>query len=199
MPQSKLDEAIARFDALNAQDPNMELSDGIPLPKEMLYAQRMTKMLSRYVPDASEELQLAVRCQHIQRWKIPRSDYPMTKPGYHQWRNALKTFHAGVARNVLQETGYAEDKINRVCALVAKTLPSSDAEAQILEDVIVLVFLEHYLEQFIHTHSDYDASKFEEILNKSLMKISEKARLSIFTMLSLPENLQATVNRLMAR
>ncbi len=186
-------EAIAAFDALNAQDPSEEVVEGQTQPKELLYAERMSAMLRRYAPDASEALQLAVRCQHIQRWKIPRSSYPMTKPGYHQWRNALKAFHADVARKVLVAAGYDDMTIERVCALVKKSLPAADAEAQTLEDVVVLVFLENYLESFVAGHSDYDAEKFADILNKTFRKTSLQARAAVKQMIVLPADLKPLV------
>ncbi|WP_141765682.1 DUF4202 domain-containing protein, partial [Hymenobacter coccineus] len=31
------------------------------------------------------------------RWAIPRHDFPMDRPGYHQWRNTLKKYHAELA------------------------------------------------------------------------------------------------------
>ena len=67
--------AIARFDAANADDPTTEVFQGAVYPKELLYAQRMTTWLDKLAPDASEALRLAVRCQHIQRWTIPRHTY----------------------------------------------------------------------------------------------------------------------------
>ncbi len=62
----RFQQANAAFDALNAQDPSHEVFDGQARPKELLYAERMSAMLKRYAPDASEALQLAARCQHIQ-------------------------------------------------------------------------------------------------------------------------------------
>ncbi len=194
--QSKFDQAIARFDAFNALDPNLEEAAGKSQPKELLYAQRMTEMLKRYSAEASEALLLAARCQHIGRWKTPRSDYPMTKPGYHQWRNALKSFHADTARDILNELAYDATIIDHVCALVKKELPRSNIEAQTLEDVIVLVFLEHYLEQFVATHSDYEQAKFVDILVKSLMKTSKEAHQFILAMTSIPTALAPLVKQL---
>jgi len=81
--------AIAAFDKANAEDPNQEMFDGNSYPKELLYAQRMSEMQQRYAPEASEAVKLAVRAQHIQRWKIPRNNYPMDKPGYMLWRTGL--------------------------------------------------------------------------------------------------------------
>ena len=186
----RFDQAIASFDALNKQDPSLEDAEGGTYPKEFLYSERMSAMLKRYVPEASEALQLAARCQHIQRWKIARASYPMTKAGYYQWRTELKSFHADIARQVLADAGYDDATVARVCALVKKALPADDAEAQILEDVVVLVFLESYLEQFVASHADYDAAKFADILNKTLRKTSAKARSAAQTMITLPAGLR---------
>lgn len=193
---SQFDQAITHFDAFNALDPNLEEVAGTNQPKELVYAHRMTEMLKRYSPDASEALLLAARCQHIGRWKTPRSDYPMTKPGYHQWRNALKAFHADTARNILSELAYDTATIDHVCALVKKELPRTNSEAQTLEDVIVLVFLEHYLAQFVATHSDYEEAKFIDILVKSLRKTSSQAHQFILSMTTLPDALAPLVKKL---
>ena len=75
MPQERYSAAIAAFDQANAEDPNQEVVDGKEYPKELLYARRMSEMQQRYAPDASEAVRLAVRAQHIQRWKIPRGNY----------------------------------------------------------------------------------------------------------------------------
>ena len=178
--------AIAGFDALNNQDPNHEIVNGKTYPKELLYAERMSAMLKRYAADASETLQLAARCQHIQRWKIARASYPMTKPGYHQWRRELKDFHAETAQAVLLETGYDAITINRVCSLIRKENLHTDTDAQTLEDVIVLVFVESYLAQFVATHSGYDEAKFTGILRKTLRKMSANGRQAALNMISPP-------------
>ncbi len=68
--QNRFNRAIALFDKLNSKDPNREVIDGKEQPKELLYAHRVTTMLKSYVRNPSEILQLAARCQHIQRWKI---------------------------------------------------------------------------------------------------------------------------------
>jgi hypothetical protein len=195
----RFEQAIASFDALNRQDPSLEDTEGETCPKEFVYSQRMSAMLKRYAPDASEALQLAARCQHIQRWKIARASYPMTKAGYYQWRTELKSFHADIASQVLAEVGYDQATVERVCALVRKALPPADAEAQTLEDVVVLVFLESYLAQFVASHADYDAVKFSDILNKTLRKISPKARGAAQTMLDLPAGLRPMIVSLLTQ
>lgn len=188
----RFETAMAQFDALNSEDPNQTVEDGLPHPKELLYAERMTKRLAAFAPDASEALQLAARCQHIQRWKIPRSEYPKDRIGYKRWRNALMQFHAQTAGSVLQETGYDEDTINRVQHLVKKKGLKSDAETQTLEDVICLVFLEHYALDFAQQHT---AEKVLKILQKTWIKMSSAGQQAAFE-LALPDAVRDLLEQL---
>ncbi|MCB1533149.1 MAG: DUF4202 family protein, partial [Rhodoblastus sp.] len=87
---SRLDQVLAAIDAANSGDPTLE--DG--KPAAMLYGRRMSERLAVFAPDASDLLKIAIRGQHIERFAIPRADYPMDKPGYFRWRNALKERHA---------------------------------------------------------------------------------------------------------
>ena len=105
--------AIERFDEENGRDPNSEVDGGVPHPRELLYARRLTEWVLRLVPEASESLRLAARCQHICRWMIPRETYPMTRAGYLRWRNDLKQFHAKKSEAILREAGYGEEMIAR--------------------------------------------------------------------------------------
>jgi hypothetical protein len=165
-------EAIRLFDAANSEDPNLETGDdGQPIAKELLYAQRMTACLSRVVPDAPEAVQLAARCQHIRRWSIPRQDFPMTRSGYHQWRNTLKKYHAELAGQLMQQAGYEPDMIERVQQLVQKLRLKDDPEVQLLEDVICLVFLEYYFLPFAAQHPE---DKVIEIVQKTWPKMTAR-------------------------
>ena len=183
--QNRCNHALALFDELNRKDPNREFINGKEEPKELIYAQRVTKMLKSYVPNPSEILQLAARCQHIQRWKIERKSFPMTKPGYHQWRTSLRKLHAETAETVLREVGYEKSVIDRVCALVKKEELKTDVESQALEDVVVLVFIENYLKEFINKHADFDEIKIMNIVDKSLCKMTAKGRQTALTMIKL--------------
>jgi hypothetical protein len=140
-----LSAAIERFDAANAEDPNLETVDGVWQPRELLYAQRLTDWLLNLAPDASDALRLAARCQHICRWTIPRETYPMTKPGYLRWRNDLKNFHAQKAGEILGEAGADKDLIKKVQELNLKKNFPSDPDSRHLEDALCLVFLEFQL------------------------------------------------------
>jgi len=192
---TRFNNTIAAFDALNAQDPNLLTINGVDLPKELVYAQRMSEMLERYTPSASEALKLAAHCQHIQRWKSPRSDFPMTKQGYMQWRGQLKNFHAEVASQVLKHHDYDEATIAKVCSLLKKENLSSDTDMQTLEDVIVLAFLEHDLEEFVQKHGDYSEEKFITILRKSYLKMSLNGRAAAMSIIKLPPHLLPVVQK----
>jgi hypothetical protein len=164
--------AIIAFDAYNEQDPNRETFNGIAYPKELLYARRMSQRLLQYAPDADEAVKLAAHAQHIGRWEIPRSKYPMDKKGYLQWRNEEKTHHAKIAEAVLMTCGYSSEIIDQVKFLLLKKELFTNVKTQLLEDVICLVFIEYYLEEFTAKHPD---EKVVDILRKTLKKMSPKA------------------------
>jgi hypothetical protein len=141
----RFEAALRRFDEENARDPNIEQVAGVVRPRELIYAQWLTEWVLRLCPEASEPLRLAARCQHLCRWVVPRNSYPMTRAGYLKWREGLKHFHAQKAGDILREVGYPEDVIARVRSLNLKQDLPRDAEAQVLEDALCLVFLEHQL------------------------------------------------------
>ncbi len=137
--------ALRRFDEENARDPNTETVDGITQPSELLYARRLHDWVLNLAPDASQELRLAARSQHIRRWMIPRSKYSMDRAGYLKWRNDLKKFHAETSGAILRELGVPEESITRVQALNLKKDFPRDPESRVLEDALCLVFLEFQL------------------------------------------------------
>jgi hypothetical protein len=166
-------EAIQLIDKANNQDPNKEIHEGKECSKEFLYSQRMSAWLSRLAPEASEELQLAARTQHICRWTIPRKSYPMDRKGYLMWRTELKQFHAQKAEEILSATGYDQDTIDRVRSLILKQRLKTDPESQTLEDVVCLVFLDNYFGDFAAKHR---SEKVVVILRKTWNKMSELGR-----------------------
>lgn len=169
----RFESALRRFDEENSRDPNHEAVDGIPHPRELLYAQRLVNRVLRLCPGASEELRLAARCQHICRWEIPRQSYPMTRAGYLQWRATLKKFHAQKAGDILREAGYPEEVIRRVQDLNLKKHFPDDPEARVLEDALCLVFLEFQLADLAARTAE---DKTINALQKSWQKMTEAAR-----------------------
>lgn len=166
---SRFDDAIAAMDAAHAQDPNQITLDGKLLAAELRYAQRMSEMLMAVYPDASEELQLAARCQHIRRWELARADYPEGRAGYLQWRTEEKRRHAVLAAEILRDAGYEDEVAQRVGQLVRKERLKQDADAQRLEDVACLVFLEDHLADFAPKHSE---AKVLDVIVKTWPKMS---------------------------
>ena len=171
----RFQKAISLIDKANLEDPNKEVLDGKIYPKELIYSNRMTSWLDRLNPSASEELKIATRAQHIERWKIPRGKYPLDRDGYRKWRKELMDFHAGRVGDIMAESGYDENSISRVKSLIKKELFKTDPESQMLEDVVCLVFLENYFSDFSKDHMD-DSEKINRIIKKTWNKMSEKGR-----------------------
>jgi len=170
---SRLTAALETIDAANSADPNRVTVDGASQAAELVYGRRMTEMLERIDPEASEALRLAVRAQHIRRWEVPRDSYSMDRPGYLRWRKQLGRKHAEWTGEILARCGYGEDEIARVGALIRKENLRRDPEAQALEDVAALVFLAHYADAFAAKHAP---DKVVSILAKTLAKMSERGK-----------------------
>ncbi|TYP72206.1 DUF4202 domain-containing protein [Aquimarina intermedia] len=170
---SKIKLAYQHIDRENAEDPNKETINDLPVAKELVYGQRMTEALMQYFPEASEALKLAARAQHICRWQIPRDRFPMDRTGYLQWRTDLKKFHADKASSILYQLGYDKEVIERVSFLIQKKKLKRDEETQCLEDTICLVFLQYYFEDFLTKHTD---DKIISILQKTWAKMSPRGQ-----------------------
>ena len=186
--------AVERFDAANGEDPNREFADGVEQPKELVYARRMTARLDRFRPDAPEAVRLAARCQHIRRWTIPRTDYAAGREGYRRWRTELARFHADTAGAILRDVGYGDEVVARVGSLLRKERLKADPDVQLLEDVICLVFVEHYLAGFAPKH---DEETLAGVLRKTWRKMSEDGRRAALA-LDLPADLRSLVERAVA-
>lgn len=170
MSDTIFQKAIQLIDQANSKDPNIEVFEGVEYPKEVLYAERMTKVLNGFYPNASEALQIAVRCQHICRWESPRSSYEMNRTGYLLWRKDLKKFHAKKASEILESVGFDNEIIEKVAFLLQKKQLKRNEETQVLEDVACLVFLEYYFEPFA---AKYEEEKLIDIVQKTWRKMSE--------------------------
>jgi hypothetical protein len=168
----RLDEALRRFDEANAQDPNTEMVNGQPAPKELIYGQRMSACLAAFAPDAPETVKLAARAQHIRRWEVPRSSYPEGRAGYLKWRTDLYKRHADIAAGIMGDVGYDDETIERVRTLLRKRGLKTDPDVQLMEDVICLVFLEHYFHDFAPKHHE---EKLIPIVQKTWNKMTEQA------------------------
>ncbi|GAA6161466.1 hypothetical protein NBRC116589_36400 [Ruegeria sp. HU-ET01832] len=172
------------IDAANAQDPNLE--DG--QPAALLYGQRMTAELDRLFPNASDPLQIAARGQHVERWKLARSEYPEGRAGYLAWRKAQAVHHAEVVAGLMELSEYGAGDIEAAERMLRKQGIKRDDEVQALEDVICFVFLKWYFAPFAAKHS---AEKIQSIVEKTARKMSDEGRTRVLTEFDLPKELAA--------
>lgn len=183
--------AFARIDAANGDDPTMIMIEGQERPYAVFYGERMSAWLGKLVPDAGDSLSIAVRAQHICRFYIARNAYPMDKPGYFAWRNALKDHHASLAAGIMAEVGYSDDDIARTRSIIRKERLKRDPDSQALEDCACLVFLENEFVGFASKHPD---DKVVDIVAKTWVKMSSAGQALAVEMLpALPEHLQKLV------
>jgi len=168
----RLRRALAAIDAANAGDPHRLRVRGESRPKELAHAELVSEWVARLAPDPGEALLLAARAHHLRRWAIPRSEYPAGRRGYLRWRRALQVLHAREVAAILTAEGYDESTIRRVQDLVQKKHLGRDAEVQILEDALCLVFLETQLHDL---GAQLDDEKLLGVLRKTLRKMSPDA------------------------
>lgn len=166
-------EVIARIDEANAADPERETDSTGEHPAALLYGQRMSAELVRFRPDASELLRIAVRGQHIERWKKPRASYPEGREGYLTWRRDLGRYHADRVAGIMREAGYPEADAERVARIIRKEGIKRDPEVQALEDVACLVFMRWYFAGFAPGH---DPEKVFHIVARTARKMSPDGR-----------------------
>jgi hypothetical protein len=176
MHSERFGEAMRRIEAACGDDPQRLVVDGVEQPAGLVYSRRMTAWLDRIEPGASEELRIAAAAQHIRRWDLPRGSFPMDREGYLQWRTMLGRHHANVTGEIMRACGYDERTVERVGDLLMKKRLKADAEAQRLEDVSCLVFLEYELAGFLAQHADYSEEKLLRILSRTWKKMSDVGR-----------------------
>lgn len=176
---SRLEKAFELFDNYNKQDPNIFEWEGKMYPAEYFYGLQLYNWVKKLDGEASETLLLAARSAHIGRWKSPRENYPMGKPGYYKWRTELSKFHAETAGSLMQEAGYTEAEILAVQSIIRKEQLRTNYEVQIMEDALCLVFLQFQYDEFIAKHDD---EKVIRILQKSWGKMNEQGRSAALTL-----------------
>ena len=198
MDITRLEAVIQDVDQANAADPRLEVAAGISRPKEVVYSERMTECLLQIYPLASEVLQIAARAQHICRWQIPRGDYPLGREGYNAWRIACRAQHAAIISSIMARHGFAAEETAHVADFVSKKRLKSDPESQALENVVGVVFVRHYLRDFIADHAHYDEAKLSDILRKTFRKMDRVGHDAVM-LLDLPPATQAIIGRALDR
>lgn len=191
-------DALARarelVDAAHAADPNRAPGDR---PAELVYADRMEAWVARVAPDAAPLLRLAARCQHLERWSVPRATFPEGRAGYLKWRQSLYVKQAARAKELLLKAGVSDADAAEVATWVSKTALRANPGSQALEDAACLVFLENEIEAFAAQHADYPREKFVAILRKTWAKMSPRAR-ELALALALPPAIAGLVREAVA-
>ena len=166
-------EASALIDNAHTADPK-RTADG--RSAELVYADNMERWIALVVPEATPILRLAARCQHLERWSVPRANFPLDKPGYHAWRKSLYKIQAERARTLLLQAGVPGPEADEVAVWVSKTGLKTNPGTQALEDAACLVFLENEIPGFATQHPDYTPEKFIDIIRKTWRKMSPRAQ-----------------------
>ncbi|MGO1535022.1 MAG: DUF4202 domain-containing protein, partial [Halomonas sp.] len=89
-----------------------------------------------------------VRAQHLQRWLVPRAEYPEGRVGYLTWRRDQSIRAGDTTAQLMLEAGYSDKDANRAAKIIGKKGLGRDADVQALEDCACLVFLENYFADF---------------------------------------------------
>ncbi|WP_245844438.1 DUF4202 domain-containing protein [Nibricoccus aquaticus] len=139
---------------------------------ELVYADRVEAWVAKLVPNGPAVLRLGARCQHLERWSVPRASYPEGKVGYLMWRRFLYTKQADRAQELLLKAGVSEAEAAEVATWVSKSGLKMNAGTQALEDAACLVFLENEIADFAAQHADYTREKFVDIIRKTWKKMS---------------------------
>lgn len=182
------DNARQLIDEAHAADPTLT-ADG--RPAELVYGERVQAWVVRLVPDASEHLKLAARCQHLERWQTPRLTFPAGKSGYLQWRRLLYVKQAERAREIMLAAGVPAAEADEAARWISKTDLKTDPGTQALQDAAVLVFLENEISEFAAQHAEYTQEKFIDIIRKTWRKLSPAGKTAALSL-----NLSAPISAL---
>jgi len=194
MAAQNYEAAISLIDEAHAQDPNITIVDGESIPYELHYARKMSQYLTLRAPDASPILKVAIRAQHFRRWEVPRDSYPMTKPGYLNWRSFLKKRQAELASAICVGCNFTSEEAEEVAKLIRKEDLKQNEETQVLEDVACLVFLDDQFEAFEKGH---DEEKIISILRKTWGKMSDRGH-ELALQIPMSESSKALVGKALA-
>ncbi|MGV3704567.1 MAG: DUF4202 domain-containing protein [Arcticibacter sp.] len=168
---TRLEQAFELFDEYNKQCPEQITWNDQIYPAEYFYAVELYNWVKKLQPDANEFLLLASRSQHIGRWEIARTQYPEGRTGYLNWRSDLGKFHAAKAGELLEQAGYSAEEIERVQQIIRKQRLKLDADVQVIENALCLVFLEFQFDDLISKLSE---EKMINVLRKTWKKMSEE-------------------------
>jgi hypothetical protein len=187
--------AHTRMNSLNAADPSLVETPSGPRPRELVMAERLERWVHLVVRARAERLEpgapagdvatpdtaatpsiplrLAARGQHLERWKVPRSEYEPGRIGYLRWRKELSHRHAERVAEILRSEGFDEETISATTAIVRKESLTQNPDTRAMEDALCLSFLEHEFSEFAAKHPE---DQVVGIVRKTWQKMSPLAR-----------------------
>ena len=98
----------------------------------------------------------------------------------------------------MARNGYTASDIARVAMMIRKEQLKKDRDSQALENVVDVVFVEHYFDDFLAKYSGYDDDKIIDIVGKTLRKMSPKGH-QVALALDLPERTRRLVTAAVER
>jgi hypothetical protein len=163
---------LAALDTLHAEDPRRVEVEGESVPLELWHAGRMSAWLEQLEASPDELMRLAVRGQHLQRWQVPRRDYPEGRVGYLTWRRDQGQRAGETTARLMQEAGYSAEQAEEVKRMIRKQGLGRDPGTQAVEDCACLVFLENYFADF---SKQIDHDHLIRIVQMTWKKMSPRA------------------------
>jgi hypothetical protein len=171
-PDTPFHQTITALDALHAEDPRRVEVDGESLPMELWHGRRMSDWLETLHEAPDELVQLAVRGQHLQRWQVPRGEYPEGRVGYLTWRRDQGKRAGETTAALMIEAGYSAEEADKVARMIRKQGLGRDEGTQAVEDCACLVFLENYFGDF---SKQIDHDHLIRIVQMTWKKMSPRA------------------------
>lgn len=182
---TRFERAVAALYAVHNEDPRRVPGD---IPLSVRYHDHLGGWVERLDSGAPDEVRLAARCQHIERWLLPRSEYPQGRVGYRSWRVKLAQMHAQRAQTILADVGYGPETTARVGDLLLKKYLGRDPHAQLLEDAVCLTFIELEFVDFARKHvaspGGAGVPKVVSIVRKTWGKMSERGHVEAHALLA---------------
>ena len=172
MSDTPYSRTLAALDALHAEDPRRVEVAGESVPRELWHAGRMSAWLERLHDRPDELMRLAVGGQPLQRWQVPRSDYPEGRVGYLTWRRDQGQRAGETTGGLMREAGFDDAAAEAVQRMIRKQGLGRDPGAQAVEDCACLVFLENYFGDFA---KQIDHDHLIRIVQMTWKKMSPKA------------------------
>lgn len=169
----RFSQAIAAFESIGKADPRTIKLDGMDLPRQIGEARALLRLVLELEPSPSEALLLACHCQHLGRFKYPRTEFPPDRAGYKSWRVEAARRSSMEAAAILESLGCDSALIAQVVRIILKQERAKSADTQTMEDALCLAFLWLDADEFASRHSDDEMLR---ILKRSWLKMSEAGR-----------------------